>query len=146
MRQVIWHEPLLAPPARAAARAAAAALAADYGARLLVDARCADDVDAGASAAAGLFLGVAQLRRATQRPPAPFLGAAVRTGRDLALAAALGCDCAVLAVADGQGVAEAARGCGDSPLPLYLPGDGGLDQLVRAQRLGAQGLAVAFTS
>lgn len=141
LRQALWHEPQLTGDDWQEAWHEARALARDAGMRLIAQ------VDAGqtppaACAGSGLHLSAAQLRAATRRPAADWLGAGVQSPRDLALAAALGCDFAVWegsALAPDGAAALAVRA---TALPIYLPAALGLAVLSAAQAGGAHGLLV----
>jgi len=138
VRQIIWHEPLLEGAQRQQAWRDSAAMASGYGVRVLADRRSAVGAELAAhDADADLFLDAAQLRACAQRPCAGWLGAGVQTPADLAHAAALGCDFAVLESPSLRGL------CADTPLPLYLPAAHRLDALQGAQREGAHGLLLA---
>ena len=138
VRQIIWHEPLLAGAQRREAWRACAAMASGYGVRVLPDRRSAVEADGVApEPGADLYLDAVQLRACAQRPCAGWLGAGVQTPADLAHAAALGCDFAVLDSPSLHGL------CAHTPLPLYLPGAHRLDALQGAQREGAHGVLLA---
>jgi 8-oxo-dGTP diphosphatase len=148
LRQILWHEPSLDDAQLAIALPRCMARARSYGARLLVDARSARRLGPGADLPEGLFLCAADLRRADARPAADWVGAQAGTHGDLARAASLGCDFAVLAAQPsesddgGPGPQRLAEQCRDSPLPLYVTeplSAAGLDQ---ARRAGAHGLAL----
>jgi 8-oxo-dGTP diphosphatase len=135
LQQAIWYEPALDGAAGALALRQALGLAQAYGARLLVDVRCAA---LPAAAAADVFLDLDSLRAAAARPADGWVGAAVATRADLARAARLGCDFAVLQ--DLAATAAAPR-WDDNPLPCYLAGELGLARLEEARRAGFHGLA-----
>ena len=156
MRQVIWHEPLLDPADGAAALAACSALAAAHGARLLVDSRSernflqsAGREDVHHPAVGGRYLCAAELRGCEERGSANWLGAAVEEPADLAHAALLGCDFAVLEPApaspDAPGRRKDKALFTAAPLPVYVTAQTGLANLRAAQALGAQGLAIHDT-
>ena len=131
LRQVIWREPALTGAERVAALAACRQLAQRHGARLLVEpgADCASDTE-------GVYLAANLLRATAARPDAAWLAAGVQTAADLAHAAALGCDFALLESAEASGLLVA------PPLPVYLPASLSLEALRLAQCAGAHGLAV----
>jgi len=144
LRQVIWHEPRLDDAQRMVALAACGRLAAAYGARLLVDVRSLP-VDGGMPPdLTGRLLDVAALRTGSHRRTGGWLGTMVETAADLASAAALGCDFAILDAARVRpGTPQwgpLAELCGMAPLPLYLAGELDLAYLVATQAVGAHGL------
>ncbi len=142
LRQILWYEPMLSGTALEAALHGSCARARAYGARLFVDSRVAP---AAPVYAEGCFLGVQALRAARARPAAAWVGAAVADAGDLAHAAALACDFAVIENmgCDALGVWElAAKLCHESPLPSYVGLDPSAEKLRQARRLGAHGLAV----
>jgi 8-oxo-dGTP diphosphatase len=142
LRQVLWHEPGLDQVQLALALAHCREQALGYGARLLVDARSARRLGPDAGALEGIFMDLAQLRQATARPPADWVGAGVQSRADVDRAAALGCDFAVLeADADPERSPMAQVGP-DSPLPIYVVAALSAGQLDRARRAGAHGLAL----
>jgi 8-oxo-dGTP diphosphatase len=155
LRQVIWHEPQLDGADRRAALVACSELAGAYGARLLVDRRSMPEDDARPQGMADclapdVYLDVAALRASGQRPERCWLGAAVETADDLAHAAALGCDFAVLNAPEGNPPAAyratVAALCATAPLPVYVVDATGLENLQRACGAGAHGLAVRLAA
>ncbi len=135
LRQLVWHQPLLAGRELEAATRAAAARARAYGCRLLVDGahpRPLWDL------ADGVVLDAAGLRGAQRRPDVDWVGAIAGERADLEAAAALGCDFAVAAGAGAAGL------CEQAPLPVYALDEWSVAALGRAQAAGAQGLAVAL--
>lgn len=155
LRQLVWHEPHLAAGERDRARAALQDLARTRGARILHDTRGTE-----ASQPPDLFLCADQLRTLRARPSTGWIGAGVRDRADLAHAAALGCDFAVLEWplatpgaphAGDSGKPEdewdiVAHLCAAAPLPVYVPSASGIEALDRAQRLGAHGIAARFAA
>ena len=136
VRLLVWHEPGLPPAQRAAALAAARALAQDYGARLLADAR--SQAPGTPAADADGFLPLEALRAATVRPGTGWLGAAAQEAADLARAVRLGCDFALIEAADPL---HARALCAAAPLPVYIAGALNCVALAQARAAGAQGLA-----
>jgi len=151
LRQILWYEPLLAGKVLLAALRACSARARAFGARLLIDSRMDPHLP---ELGDGCFLATDQLRTTAVRPGFPWVGAGVRDQSDLAHAAALGCDFAV--IEDEATHRSAAAGdalatwelictlCRDSPLPLYADLEANLENLRQARRHGAHGLAVRF--
>lgn len=118
-----------------------------YGARVLIN---GDAELARASGADGLHLRSAQLLACIRRPEFELVGASCHDARELAQAAALGCDFAVLGSVNatsshpgvaGIGWAGFADRIAVSPLPTFAIG--GLDAADRdsARRAGAHGVA-----
>jgi 8-oxo-dGTP diphosphatase len=149
LRQILWYEPLLSGAALEQALRLCGARARAYGARLLIDNR----IDPGRlELADGCFLSADQLRTATVRPGAQWVGAGVRDQCDLAHAAALACDFAVIqdevthpwpAAADATATWETISALGRvSSLPLYAELEPNVDNLRQARRHGAHGLAI----
>ncbi len=146
LRQIVWDEPRLDAAQRVAAVTACRELANAHSARLLVS----GDWRTGAAAAPAngpdLYLHVAALRTCHQRPVAGWLGAAAHTAADLAHAARIGCDFAILEAAPadpGTSLLPAlAAPCSDTPLPVYLVAETGLENLQAARSAGAHGLAL----
>jgi len=151
LRQILWYEPLLADAALERALRACSTNARAYGARLLIDGRIAPYRP---ELADGCFLGAEQLRSITVRPGVPWVGAGVRDQNDLAHAAALACDFAV--IEQGTGPQHAADPdplavweligalCRDSPLPVYATLEPNIENLRQARCHGAHGLAVGL--
>ena len=157
LRQILWHEPRLSGSALDAALRQCSARARAHGARLLIDARTCSRTEARLSSVSpdlgdGLYLSAAVLRSTRVRPNAGWLAAGVRNRHDLEHAAAIACDFAVIerdarahigAPEEALAYWEAIAGfCHDSPLPLYVCLEPGIDNLRQARRLGAHGLAV----
>ncbi len=153
LRQILWYEPLLAGVVLEQALRTCSARARAYGARLLIDSRVDPHLR---ELGDGCFLCADQLRIATQRPSAQWVGAGVRDHNDLVHAAALACDFAVIEV-DATRQRKAARDalaiwevisalCRDSPLPLYAVLEPNVENLRQARRHGAHGLAIEFAS
>jgi 8-oxo-dGTP diphosphatase len=153
LRQILWYEPLLAGAALEQALRVCGARARAYGARLLIDNRIGAR---GPELADGCFLSVDQLRTATVRPSAQWVGAGVRDQSDLAHAAALACDFAVVqveashqqpAASDAIAAWETISAlCRASPLPLYAELEPNVENLRQARRHGAHGLAIRLPS
>lgn len=149
LRQVIWDEPLLDAAQRRAALGACRDLASAHAARLLVRGDgSAGRERAGAALEEGpdIYLETATLRACDRRPTEGWLGAAVQTADDLARAARIGCDFAVLDVSGaGPGTPQRialATLCADAPLPVYVVSEAGLASLRAARGAGAHGLAL----
>ena len=136
----------------------AVALCRAQGARVLLNAGSEGEAavlvaQASAAGVDGLHLPAAALRTLAgrgQRPEVPWLAASCHDGEELALAAALGCDFAVLgpvqptASHPGQpalGWPACARLLQHCPLPVYALGGLTRADLPRALALGAQGVA-----
>ncbi len=152
VRQVVWHEPLLGTAALAEALRHACTRARAYGVRLLVDDRDRQRLAPSSGTLAdleGCFLDADALRAARARPPANWVGAGVRVTADLDLAAALGCDFAVLetgvpdTAASGPPWQDIAALCRAPPLPVFVPVAAGAAALQQARRCGAHGLALS---
>jgi len=157
LQLVQLREPQMSADERADFIRRAVALCRAHGARVLLNAAGWGDEAAALIAAAhafavdGLHLPSALLRAlAGQRPDVPWLAASCHDGEELALAAALGCDFAVLGpvlptashpgqpVLGWEGLASVLR---DTPLPVYALGGLRRADLPRALALGAQGVA-----
>lgn len=161
VRLLVWYEPALDAPQRAATREACQALAREYGADLLADLRegpaaglapgpgpAAAALGDPASDGPGVYVpsawldrpGTGQLtplRPPATPPPTALLGAGVRDRAGLARALALGCDFAVVD-ATGPQAWDLAR---EAPLPLYWRAVPGAAALAAAQAQGFHGLA-----
>jgi len=147
LRLVQLREPELAPAQRAAFVATATELCHRFGARVLCH---GDSREAARSGADGVHFTATQLASLTARPDFPLVAASCHDARELALAARLGLDFAVLgpvrATAShpgrpGMGWDRFSRLIADSPLPIYALGG-----LARADReaawaAGAHGIA-----
>lgn len=153
LRQILWYEPLLAGAALEQALRACSARARAFGARLLIDSRIDPHLP---EAADGCFVSADRLRSTTVRPSAQWVGAGVRDQSDLAHAAGLACDFAVIDLQTAQPNAAARDAlatwelissmCRDSPLPLYVGLEANVENLRQARRHGAHGLAVRLLS
>lgn len=147
VRLVQLREPGLDPTRRSAFVHAAVELCHQFGARALVNGDAALAMAAGAD---GIHLPSAQMRAIEQRPPFPLVGASCHVAADLAHAAAIGCDFAVLGPVretpthpgqPGIGWEGLAAVLGVPPLPTYALGGVGPADLERARQAGAHGVA-----
>ncbi len=142
LRLVLLHEPALEAAHRAAFLRRAVALCRGSGARVLIDGT-AEEV--GAVGADGLCLPASALAVTNDRPPFPWVAAACNDPADLARAARLAVDFAVLgpmpatAGAPGPDWARLAEWLGRCPLPVYAGGPTGGDRDA-ALATGAQGI------
>jgi 8-oxo-dGTP diphosphatase len=143
LRQILWHEPDLDDAQLVVALPRCLEQARAYGARLLVDARSAKRLGAGADALAAIFLGAVQLREAGARPPADCVGAGVQNRVDLKKAASMGCDFAVWEASGDEVPQGLAEQCGDSPLPQYVARRLSAAVLDQVRRAGAHGLVLS---
>lgn len=124
-----------------------AAAARPYGARVLLDGSALTASRAGVD---GMHAARAELHRLRARPQTPLWSATCHDGADLAHAAALGADLAVLSpvlacsqapprpLLGWEGFAQLAR---SSPIPVYAQGGLSPDCLDRAIGAGAAGIA-----
>ncbi len=161
-RQILWRGGAgAAADAGAFAGADAGALACRervraFGARLLLELappRRNPAAQSGAPAPADCFIEAQALHAALVRPCAGWLAAFVRDRRDVAAARALGCDFGIIE-ASGREAGSGAHPqedwdaiavlCRDTPLPLFAPLPAGAQNLERARRMGAHGLAVTL--
>jgi 8-oxo-dGTP diphosphatase len=118
------------------------------GARVVIN---GDAALAGRIGADGVHLQAGQLRQLDARPELPLVGASCHDRAELARAAELGCDFAVLSPVlptpshpgePGLGWATFAEWVEDYPLPVYALGGMRPDSLDTAQRHGAHGIAL----
>jgi 8-oxo-dGTP diphosphatase len=148
LRLVQLRDKDLPPAARATLARRVVDAARPFGARVLIndDAALAEDV-----AAAGLHLSSARLMAATMRPPFALVGASCHDAGELAQAARLGLDYALLgpvlptathAGATPLGWAGFARLAAGQPLPIYALGGMRNGLLDEAMRHGAHGIAL----
>lgn len=111
-----------------------------------VEGRMADPGTAGATYR---VLAVDELRRSPARPQGHWVGAYTEDRADIARAAALGCDFALVGPVfgsergSGLGWNEFAQRARTRPLPLFAFGGLSTADLERARRLGAHGVAVS---
>lgn len=147
LRLVQLREPLLDAAQRAAFADAAVRLCRRHGARLLVN---GDAQLARTCAADGLHLPAAQLMQLAQRPDFPLVAASCHDAGELAQAARLQLDFAVLgplrATAShpgqpGIGWPACAQLIAGYPLPVYALGGLSRDDLPAAWAAGAHGIA-----
>jgi 8-oxo-dGTP diphosphatase len=117
-------------------------------ARLFVSSR---HPEAWARAADGIHLTARDLLDTTQRPPFEWVAASTHTAQELDHAATIGVDLAVFGPVaptathpgvKGIGWGSFARGVTNSTMPVYAIGGLTLDDLDRARRAGAHGLAL----
>ncbi len=123
-------------------------LAHDYGARVVIN----GSVEvAGLSGADGVHLTSAQLMRAEARPAFDLVGASCHDAAELARAAAIGADFAVLGPVlptpshpgmPGMGWENFAALLEDYPLPVYALGGTRKENLETAWRAGAHGISM----
>jgi 8-oxo-dGTP diphosphatase len=101
--------------------------------------------------ASGIHLTAADLLAAGTRPPATLVGASCHDERELAQAAALGLDYAVVGPVNPTPSHRGARTLGwdraatlieDAPMPVYLIGGLTRADLAHARRIGAHGVAL----
>jgi 8-oxo-dGTP diphosphatase len=101
--------------------------------------------------APGIHLTAADLLAATTRPAAALVGASCHDERELAHAATLGLDYAVVGPVNPTPSHRGARTLGwdraaslirDTPMPIYLIGGLTRADLARARRIGAHGVAL----
>jgi len=118
------------------------------GARVVIN---ADVALVGRIGADGVHLPARQLRQLTARPALPLVGASCHDPAELACAAELGCDFAVLSPVlptpshpgePGLGWATFADWVKDYPLPVYALGGMRPDSLATARRHGAHGICL----
>jgi 8-oxo-dGTP diphosphatase len=147
LKLVQLREAAMPELAREGFAAQAVALCHRHGARALVN---GDAQLARAVGADGLHLPAAQLLQLRQRPEFPLVGASCHDARELARAAALGADFAVLGPVQATashpqqaplGWERFAALIEDSPLPVYALGGMRHEDLPRALAAGAQGIA-----
>lgn len=107
--------------------------------------------DCGRFAGAGAHLTSGALRSATARPDGPLVGASCHTAEELALAAALGLDYALLGHVKPTASHPGAEPlgwdafevlCRDQPMPIYAIGGLTRADLAEAKRRGAHGVAL----
>jgi 8-oxo-dGTP diphosphatase len=147
LRLVQLREPGLPPAQRAAFVHAAVELCRNFGARVVVN---GDEDLARSSGADGIHLPARRLMSLSQRPDFSLVGASCHDAAELAQAAALALDFALLGPVSAtashpgapslgwQGFAALAGG---SPLPIYAIGGMTRGDLEQAQRAGAHGIA-----
>lgn len=147
VKLVQLREPRLDAARRVAFVHAAVALCHQYGARVLVN---GDAVLAAAAGADGVHLPAAQLAALARRPAFPLVAASVHSMAELEQAAKLGCDFAVFGAVKpttshpgvaGIGWDRFAAAIAVPPLPTFALGGLSRDDLDRAQRAGAHGIA-----
>ena len=147
LRLVQLREPDLPPAQRAAFVYAATDLCHSFAARVLIN---GDSLLAAQAGADGVHLSAAQLLAATARPELPLVAASCHDARELAQAAGLGVDFAVLGPVretashpgqSGMGWESFSRLVAGSPLPIYALGGLGRDDRESAWRAGAHGVA-----
>ncbi len=130
-------EPDLAPDQRVAFAKRICALAAPFGALVMM----ADSVpEARRADAAGVHSSAQHLRRCTERPPVRLWAASCHDGDDLAHAIALGADFAVLSPVPSWSAFQALASA--APIPIYATGGTSISFLSEARRAGAVGIAV----
>jgi 8-oxo-dGTP diphosphatase len=148
MRLVQLREPGMAEDALAPVFREARAMTRAAGARLLVSSRHPRDLW---DAADGVHLTALELAAASARPACAWVGASVHGAEDLARAAQLGADFAVLgsvqstASHPGQlplGWTEFERVALGTHIPLYAIGGLDMDRLPHAMACGAHGVAL----
>ena len=110
-----------------------------------------DDADLARQLESGLHLSAVRLQATTKRPDAPWVGASCHTAADLAKAAALELDYALLGPVlptpthpenPGLGWDEFARLVAGTALPVFALGGMQPDMLAAAQARGAHGIAL----
>jgi len=110
-----------------------------------------DDATLAAQIHGGLHLPAASLRRCTARPDFPWVGASCHDAQELARAAQLGLDYALLGPvlptpthpeASGLGWEEFERLVADTPIPVFALGGMRRELLATAQARGAHGIAL----
>ena len=110
-----------------------------------------DDADLARQLESGLHLSATRLLATTERPNAPWVGASCHTAAELAKAAELGLDYALLGPVlptpthpenAGLGWAEFARLVAGSPIPVFALGGMQAEMLGEAQANGAHGIAL----
>lgn len=147
LKLVQLREPGLDAARRGAFAHAAVDLCHQFGARVLVN---GDTALARACGADGVHLPAAQLAQCAARPDFDLVAASCHDATELAAAAALGCDFAVLgpvrATASHPGQAglgwdDFAALTGVPPLPVFALGGLGREDLDRARQAGAHGVA-----
>lgn len=147
LRLVQLREPGLVDDRRLAFAAEALALCRQHGARLLVN---GDDRLAAAIGADGLHLSSRQLRALRGRPAFPLVGASCHDANELRRAAECSLDFAVLGAilptashpgTPGIGWESAAKLLAGVPLPVYVIGGLGRNDLGTARAAGAHGVA-----
>jgi 8-oxo-dGTP diphosphatase len=147
VKLVQLREPELDVAGRMAFVHAAVSLCHQFGARVLVN---ADQTLAQESGADGVHLRAAQLKEITQRPDFSLVAASCHGAADLAAAATLGCDFAVLGPVNattthpdrtGMGWARFSIEAGFPPLPIFALGGLGWRDMDQARRAGAHGIA-----
>ncbi len=147
LRLVQLREPALDAPGRARFCRAAVELCHRHGARALLN---GDPELARECGADGVHLTSAQLAAASSRPELPLVAASCHDAGELARAALLGCDFAVLGPvkptrthpdAKGIGWEGLARALGVPPLPVYALGGLSHGDLDAARAAGAHGIA-----
>lgn len=147
LKLVQLREPGLDAARRGAFAHAAVDLCHQFGARVLVN---GDPALARACGADGVHLPAAQLAQCAARPDLELVAASCHDATELAAAAALGCDFAVLgpvrATASHPGQAglgwdDFAALTGVPPLPVFALGGLGREDIDRARQAGAHGVA-----
>ncbi len=147
LRLVQLREKAFAPADYAALAKAVAERCHAHGAKLLINANreLADQVGA------GVHLNSQQLATLSTRPDLPWVAASCHNAEELARAAAIGCDLAVLSpvlpttshpgepALGWEVFAKIVRG---SPIPVYALGGQSTKTLEMARQQGAQGIAV----
>lgn len=136
-------------PAAERARFAQSALEILRGSGILVVIN--DDPDLAHRLGTGLHLSAAALAAATKRPEFPWVGASCHNGTELAQAAGLGLDYALLGPvlptpthpeASGLGWEQFAALVAGTPIPVFALGGLRLDSLATARSCGAHGVAL----
>ncbi len=147
LRLVQLREPELAGAQRSALAYAATELCHSFGARILCNGDPQLALDAGAD---GVHFSAAQLASLAARPDLPLVAASCHNAQELALAARLGLDFAVLGPVretashpgrPGLGWDNFSRLLAGTPLPVYALGGLGRDDLDDAWAAGAHGVA-----
>ena len=151
LRLVQIRESALAADARYAFAQAAVALCHEFGARVLIN----SDIELAQKCNAdGLHLTAKQLASLDRRPPSSLLAASIHTAAELPIAAALGCDFAVLGPVNASATHPAIPGIGwgkfsamltaehaTPVLPIYAIGGMTQSDMDDARRAGAHGIA-----
>ncbi|MBP7079727.1 MAG: Nudix family hydrolase [Rhodocyclaceae bacterium] len=151
LRLVQIREPALATSEREAFARDAVALCHQFGARVLIN---SDIALAQKSGADGVHLTARQIATLAVRPPLPLVGTSCHSAQELAHAAAIGCDFAVLGPVKPTESHPGEQGLGwvkfaavlatehaTPPLPIYAIGGLSQADLDDARRAGAHGIA-----